>query len=104
MNRYDYYTRCVNFDEQEWLTEELYYPEPEEYSGCDQYEPSYSQEYIEDYDDYYFCSPYDEEDDEDGADDKNRNEYEEDDQDSNGQDEDHSTTAIQAGQNKGESA
>lgn len=105
MNRYDYYTRCVNFDEQEWLTEELYYPEPEEYSGRDQYEPSYSQEYIEDYDDYYFCSPYDEEDeDEDRADDKNRNEYEEDDQDNNGQDEDDSTTVIQAGQNKGESA
>lgn len=27
MNRYDYYTRCVNIDEQEWMTEELYYPD-----------------------------------------------------------------------------
>ena len=29
MNRYDYYTRCASIDEQEWLTEELYYPENE---------------------------------------------------------------------------
>ena len=32
MNRYDYYTRRVNMDEQEWLTEELYYPEQEDTS------------------------------------------------------------------------
>lgn len=30
MNRYDYYTRHACFDEQEWLTEELYYPENDE--------------------------------------------------------------------------
>ncbi len=71
MNRYDYYTRCVNFDEQEWLTEELYYPEEEEYSGRSQYDPYSSQKYYEDYDDDYFDDLYDgevENDDWDGED------------------------------------
>lgn len=50
MNRYDYYTRRANFDEQEWLTEELYYPEQEDavsYGTHTRYTPSY-----EDYEDY----------------------------------------------------
>ncbi len=49
MNRYDYYTRCVNIDEQEWLIEELYYPEQEEDTDYDgySYTPSYSNEYEE---------------------------------------------------------
>lgn len=117
MNRYDYYTRCVNFDEQEWLIEELYYPEQEEYSSYDPYEPSSSQEYTEDYDDYYFCSPYDEDEeededwavnedenwveDEDWAEDESWHEDQEDGQDKNDWDKDDSKTAIQA-QQKGE--
>lgn len=43
MNRYDYYTRCCNVDEQEWLTEELYYPEDD---GCSAYsEGAYDETY-----------------------------------------------------------
>ena len=41
MNRYDYYTRCTNIDEQEWLTEELYYPEQED-TSFPPYQPSSS--------------------------------------------------------------
>ena len=64
MNRYDYYTRRVNFDEQEWLTEELYYPEPEEDSGRSRYVPHSCTEYTDDFDDYYFYCPYDDEEEE----------------------------------------
>ena len=64
MNRYDYYTRCVNFDEQEWLTEELYYPEPEEASDRNRYVPHSCTEYTNDFDDYYFYCLYDNEDEE----------------------------------------
>ena len=45
MNRYDYYTRCVNIDEQEWLTEELYYPEQEDTLNYSRYESRFAQEY-----------------------------------------------------------
>lgn len=44
MNRYDYYTRRANFDEQEWLTEELCYPEQEDSRGHDRYTPSYEED------------------------------------------------------------
>lgn len=55
MNRYDYYTRCANFDEQEWLTEELYYPERDDYR--------YSSDYEDDHRDYAWtdCDDEDEE-------------------------------------------
>lgn len=43
MNRYDYYTRCVNFDEQEWLTEELYYPECDDDIWSNDRRPSYEE-------------------------------------------------------------
>ena len=58
MNRYDYYTRCVNIDEQEWLTEELYYPEQEEDSGYDPYNSSCSSDYDEDFDGDPFYRSY----------------------------------------------
>ncbi len=54
MNRYDYYTRCGCIDEQEWLTEELYYPEPE--SCAEVYDDYYDCDY---YDDCDYCNEYD---------------------------------------------
>ena len=50
MNRYDYYTRRANFDEQEWLTEELYYPEQENDNSYGRHTSSYEDEDYEDYD------------------------------------------------------
>ena len=41
MNRYDYYTRCANIDEQEWLTEELYYPDGDDCGYDSDYEDDY---------------------------------------------------------------
>lgn len=72
MNRYDYYTRRANFDEQEWLTEELCYPEQEDNIVRDRYTPSYEED-DEEYEEYDYGLydedleyMYDEEEDPDG--------------------------------------
>lgn len=62
MNRYDYYTRCADFDEQEWLTEELYYPDGDDHrcrSGYTDDYPGYGNDLScltsQEYEDLFDC-------------------------------------------------
>lgn len=66
----------MDIDDQEYLIQQLYYPEQEDDTGLDRYTPSYSDEYDEeDYDDYYYSLFGDPDDDYDDLYDEDEDDY-----------------------------